>query len=110
MSIQKEGLEFNSKGYLINFDAWNRDVAIAMAKEHGLELTECHWHVINFLRDYHLEYGVAPGPRDIIHKLGKKIHPGASCKKQHLENLFAQGGCKLACKMAGLPDSFCRSC
>ena len=32
MLNQDAGLEFNSKGYLIDFDAWNKDFAINMAK------------------------------------------------------------------------------
>ncbi|NOQ79432.1 MAG: TusE/DsrC/DsvC family sulfur relay protein [Gammaproteobacteria bacterium] len=108
MSNQNKGLELNSKGYLINFDAWNKDFAIEMAKEHNLELTECHWHIINFLRDYYPEYGIAPDPREIIKKLGKKINPDVPCTKKHLESMFSNGGCKLACKIAGLPDCHCR--
>jgi len=82
-----------------------------LAKEHGVELTQCHWLIIDFLRGYYLEYGIAPDPREIIKKLGKQINPNVQCTKKHLESLFAQGGCKLACQIAGLPDSYCkRSC
>ena len=59
-------LEFNSKGYLVNFDAWSRDFAITLAKENGIDLTDCHWLIINFLRGYYTEYGIAPEPRTII--------------------------------------------
>ena len=37
MLNQNVSLEFNSKGYLVNFDAWNEDFAIEQAKEHGLD-------------------------------------------------------------------------
>ena len=103
------GVELNNKGYLVNFDAWNEEVARAIAKEHDLELGECHWKVINFMRDYFVEYGIAPDPRQVIAGVGNHINPHVKCRKKDLENLFG-GGCKQACKIAGLPDSFCRGC
>jgi TusE/DsrC/DsvC family sulfur relay protein len=104
MLNQIAGLEINSEGYLINFDAWNKDFAIKLSKENDLDLTDCHWLIINYLRDYYLEYSISPDPRTIIKKLSKQINPTAPCTRKHLEGLFAQGGCKLACKIAGLPN------
>ncbi len=108
MLNQDKGLELNSKGYLIDFSAWDKDFAIQMAKENSLELTECHWLIIDFLRDYYLEFGIAPDAREIIKTLGKKIVSDIPCSKKRLESLFSNGGCKLACKIAGLPDCHCR--
>jgi tRNA 2-thiouridine synthesizing protein E len=100
---------FNDKGYLLNYDTWDRDFAIGMARDHGLELSDCHWLIIDFLRDYYAQYEIAPDPREIIKKLSKQINPTTPCTKKHLEGLFGEGGCKLACKIAGLPDCHCRS-
>ena len=108
MLNQSTELEFNSKGYLFNFDAWNRDLAIQMAKENDIELTDCHWLIINFLREYYMEYDIAPEPRIIIKSLGKQINPTEPCTKKQLEGLFAQGGCEVACKIAGLPNCHCK--
>jgi len=108
MATQDNSLELNSEGYLINFNTWNKEFAIAMAKEHDLVLTECHWRIIHFLRDYHAEFGVSPEPREIIKKLGHEIIGEIPCTRKHLESMFADGGCKLACKIAGLPDCHCR--
>lgn len=104
MLNQSQGLDLNDKGYLINFEAWNKDFAITMAKEHSIELTQCHWLIIDFLRDYYVEYSVSPDPRTIIKQMGQKIKPDVPCSRKHLEGLFAKDGCKLACKIAGLPD------
>jgi len=109
MLNQSTELELNAKGYLNNFDAWNKEFAIQLAGEHGVDLTDCHWLVINFLRDYQAEFGVAPDPRVIIKKLSKQINPDVKCTKEHLEGMFGEGGCKLACKIAGLQDCHCRS-
>ncbi len=108
MLEQSTGLEFNSKGYLVNFDAWDKDLAVQMAKEHGVDLSDCHWLIINFLRDYYTEYGIAPEPRTIIKSLSEQISPHIPCTRRNLEGLFADGGCELACKIAGLPNCHCR--
>jgi len=101
--------KLNNKGYLNNFDAWDKEFAVELARENGVELTDCHWHVINFMRDYWAEYALAPDPREIIKKLSAKINPNAPCTRAHLEGLFGEGGCKLACKIAGLQNCHCRS-
>jgi TusE/DsrC/DsvC family sulfur relay protein len=108
MLDQGAGIEFNSKGYLVNFDAWSRNLAIEVAKEHGLDLTDCHWLIIDYLRDYFTEYGIAPEPGVITKKLGSQINPAAPCSRKQLEGLFGDDGCKLACKIAGLPNCHCR--
>lgn len=108
MLNQSSGLELNDKGYLVDFDAWNRGFAVTLAKEHDLELTDCHWLIVDFLRDYFSEYRIAPEPAVIIKNLSSKISPDAPCNRKHLEGLFAGGGCELACKIAGLPDCHCR--
>jgi len=102
------GLELNGKGYLVNFDSWSKDFAIELATEHGLVLTDCHWLIIDFLRDHQAEYGVAPDHRKIIKKLSKQINPTSPCSRKHLEGMFGEGGCKLACKIAGLPNCHCK--
>ena len=79
MLNQQADFSLNDKGYLVNFDAWNIDFAIQLAREHGLELTHCHWMVIDYLRDYQGEYGTAPDPRVIIKKLGEQVSPTTPC-------------------------------
>lgn len=108
MNNEIKGLELNGKGYLINYSAWNKDFAMKMAKENNLKLSECHWLIINFLRNYYSEFGVAPDAREVIKTLGKTINPNLSCTRKQLDSLFSNGGCKLACKIAGLPNCHCK--
>ncbi len=105
-----EGLNFNKKGFLVNFDDWNREVAEAIAAEKGLELTECHWVAIDFLRDYFQTYELPPSPRVLIKSIGDKLSEGAPCTRKTLDALFPWGGCKEACRIAGLPDFYCNAC
>ena len=87
---------FDDKGYLKDFDAWDRDVAETIAANEGIDpLTGDHWRVIDFLRRYQAEHGVAP----MIRVLCKET--GFSLKK--IYELFPNGPAKGACRVAGLP-------
>jgi tRNA 2-thiouridine synthesizing protein E len=111
-SVQIPGreLELNQRGYLADFDAWDEDVAVAIAAEEGITLSECHWEVIRFLRDYYRTYETSPSPRVVVGGVGHKLTLNAPCTRKTLDALFPQGGCKQACRIAGLPDYYCHGC
>jgi TusE/DsrC/DsvC family sulfur relay protein len=71
-------------------------VAAALAETEGVdELTEEHWKLVKYLRDYYLEYGVAPMIRKLCKATGFKLNK--------VYELFPSGPAKGACKVAGLP-------
>lgn len=87
--------EVDEDGFLQELDKWSEDFVKGMAEEEGIkELTDEHWKVINYLRQYYLEYGIAP----MVRKLCKET--GFSLKK--IYELFPSGPAKGACKLAGL--------
>ncbi len=89
-------LEVDEDGFIQDPEHWNDDVALALASTEGInELSEEHWKVMNYLRNYYLEFGVAP----MIRKLCKET--GFPLKK--IYELFPSGPAKGACKLAGLP-------
>jgi len=109
IQVGNKQIPVNHKGYLINFDDWSKDVSKAMAKNDHLELKECHWEAINFLREFYREYEVPPSPRTVIKAIGDKINSWG-CTNKDFENAFPLGGCKQACRLAGLPSHYCHSC
>jgi tRNA 2-thiouridine synthesizing protein E len=89
-------IEVDEDGFITDPELWNDKVAAALATTEGVEeLTEEHWKVMNYLRDYFLKFGVAP----MIRKLCKET--GFPLKK--IYELFPSGPAKGACKLAGLP-------
>ena len=104
MSIEHNGktIETDEEGYLTNLDDWTPELAEEMAKQEGIELTEQHWEVINFLRDYYQEYQIAPAIRVLTKAIGKKLGKDKGNSK-YLYELFPYGPAKQACKFAGLP-------
>jgi tRNA 2-thiouridine synthesizing protein E len=84
----------NDEGYLTELDQWNREIAIEIAKEEGIELTGKHWEVINYLQDQ--------CRREIpltIRKIGKS---GVVDIKEFYA-LFPDGPLKKASRIAGIP-------
>ncbi len=110
LNMQVAGREMNKKGYLARFDDWDRDLAQTLAGEEGLTLTDCHWKVIGFLRDYYTTHEIPPSPRVVVKSMGSEISEHVPCTRRHLEDLFPNGGCKQACRIAGLPDYYCHGC
>ncbi len=88
-------IEVDEDGFMQEPDKWNEDVAKALATTEGVsDMTEDHWKVVHYLRNYFVQFGVAP----MIRKLCKET--GYDLKKIYA--LFPSGPAKGACKVAGL--------
>lgn len=111
-AVQIAGREvmFNKKGHLADFRSWDNDIAEALAADEGLRLTECHWTVINFLREYYAFHDMPPSPKVILRAIGHEVSHHTPCTRKNLESLFPNGGCRQACRIAGLPEYYCHSC
>ena len=89
-------IEVDEDGFMSEPEVWNEAVAHALAATEGVdELTDDHWKVVNFLREYFLQFGVAP----MIRKLCKET----DFKLKVIYELFPSGPAKGGCKVAGLP-------
>ncbi len=91
-----KALEIDEDGFIQDPEKWDDEVAKALAETEGVsEMTDEHWKVVNYLRDYYLEFNMAP----MIRKLCKQT--GFPLKR--IYELFPSGPAKGACKVAGLP-------
>lgn len=104
MAIEVNGktIETDEEGYLVDLTEWTEDAAQILADQDGLELTDNHWEVIRFLRDYYDEYQIAPAVRVLTKAIGKKLGKEKGNSK-YLYELFPYGPAKQACRFAGLP-------
>ncbi len=102
IEVKGKSYETDEEGYLLNLAEWNQDVAAYIATTESLEMTDNHWEVINFLREYYDEYQIAPAVRVLTKAIGKKFGPEKGTS-QYLYELFPYGPGKQACKVAGLP-------
>ena len=102
LTIDDMVLETDPAGYLRSPDDWTPEVARAMAAADGLELGDGHWEVIDFLREYYAEYGVAPAIRILTRAMARKLGREKG-NTRYLYALYPQGPAKQACRYAGLP-------
>ena len=102
LEIDGKSFETDEEGYLANLSDWKPELANEMAKLDDAELTENHWEVINFLREYYEEYQIAPAVRVLTKAIGKRLGKDKGNSK-YLYELFPYGPAKQACKYAGLP-------
>lgn len=89
------------EGYLINPEDWSEEVAQQLATEEGITLTEDHWDVLRFMREYWSEHQVAPDVRHVQDYLAGRGMDRKTAK-EHLYRLFPYGYVKQACKLAGM--------
>ena len=94
--------EVDEDGFLQHVDDWSRELAAGMAQHDGLELDNEHWEVILFLREYYLEYRIAPAMRVLKRVVGKRLGADKATTR-YLYELFPLGPAKQACRYAGLP-------
>ncbi len=102
IEVNGKSYETDEEGYLVNLADWNMDVANFIAQQESLNMTENHWEVVNFLREYYEEYQIAPAVRVLTKAIGKKFGAEKG-NSQYLYELFPYGPGKQACKVAGLP-------
>ena len=96
------GAPVDEEGFLVDLNDWTKDIALEMAKLEELELTDEHWDVLNFLREYYDEYQIAPAVRVLTKAIAKKMGKDKGNSK-YLYSLFPYGPGKQGCKFAGLP-------
>ena len=104
MQLEVNGLEIalDKNGYLVNHLDWNEDVADALAKMDKVELTESHWEVIRFVRQFYLTYNTSPAIRALTKAMKSEFGEEKSSSR-YLYRLFSEGPAKQATKYAGLP-------
>ena len=88
----------DDQGYLLDPADWNEDLALELARQEGIELTERHWAAIRYIRDSFAEHQVIPDVRFVMRHLGAQY--GGS--RNLVFELFPFGYVKQACRIAGM--------
>ena len=107
MAIEVNGnsIETSETGFLSNIEDWNEEVALVIAQDEKIELTDKHWALINYLRDEYINNGAnQPNDRAIV-KFMKGALPGDSVDSKFLYHLFPGKPSKQAGRIGGLPES-----
>lgn len=95
-------IETDEEGYVLEPN-YSDGLCAAIAAAEGLELSDDHWTVINYLRDQYREHGQTPNYRNMLKEL-TELMPHHDSKT--LYDLFPGGPAKQAVRVAGLPKPF----
>jgi tRNA 2-thiouridine synthesizing protein E len=97
-TVELNGRPYNvdDNGFLQDPQIWDDAVAKDFATTEGItEMTDEHWKLVRYLRDYYLKFGIAPMVRKLCKETGFKL--------TYVYELFPSGPANGACKVAGLP-------
>jgi len=106
MAYEVDGktIEVTENGYLVDFGDWSEAVGELIAKDEGIEMSERHWDVVNYLRDEHINNGGnEPNERTILKAMSKQWGEKISSKLMY--EMFPTMPSKQGRKIAGLPQS-----
>ena len=94
-TVNGQTFEIDADGYMADHSQWNEGLAAELAKEVGIELTDDHWKVLNFI----IKESEATGSCPTLRAIGKK----SGVDMKGLYQLFPDGPVKKATYIAGLP-------
>ena len=102
VTVQGRGIATDDEGYLLDRAQWSEAFALALAHEEGLALTQEHWQVIRYLREYFHAHGVQAQVRVMIKHFTQGWGP-ARGNNHYLHDLVPAGGPqKQGNRLAGL--------
>ena len=93
-TIAGQSIDVNDEGYMVDASQWTKEVAAELAKEEGIELTDKHYEVLEFLRNANEK-----GETLTIRRVGKS----GIVDIKGLYQLFPGGPLKYSSKFAGIP-------
>jgi TusE/DsrC/DsvC family sulfur relay protein len=85
---------FDDDGYMVDADAWTKEIGQAIADALEIKLTDRHWDVINFVRSDYAQNGEPPTLRRITQQTDVSM--------KEMYSLFPDGPAKMAANIAGL--------
>jgi len=101
LASQGKSIAVDDEGYLIDPADWDEQVAEALAREERIVLSDAHWAVIRFVRQYYDERKIIPDARHVIKHLAGYLGRKSEGRND-LFKLFPYGYVKQACKISGM--------
>lgn len=92
--IAGKQVKVNEEGFLTDHSQWDHNVAHELAKEEGIELTDQHFNVLNYLQEQH---------KNEVPLTIRKVGKSGVVDIKGLYSLFPGGPLKKSSKIAGIP-------
>lgn len=107
LNIEKENgdqlnIETDAEGFLKDPSLWQPSIASAIAHHLGISLTDQHWEVIHFARQFYQQYQTIPIARIFIKQL--QVHlQSDTVNSMYLIRLFNAQLIRTIAQIAGIP-------
>lgn len=102
LEFEGKKIETDTQGYLKNSEDWQEGLAFLLAQQEGIVLSEAHWEIVRFVRDFYREFNTSPAIRMLVKAMAQK-YGDEKGNSRYLYRLFPKGPAKQATKIAGLP-------
>lgn len=102
IEFQGKQYETDKHEYLAHFDDWSPELAEHIASLENIEMTDAHWEVVHFVRDFYRQYDTSPAMRVLVKAVRKSLGEDKG-RSIYLYKLFPKGPAKQATRIAGLP-------
>lgn len=99
--MEYSSIEKDNEGYLLDPQEWDTQLAHQIAVSEKIELTDHHWTVIKFIREYYEDFQSVPELRKLLSYLKTTLGKDLATRK-FVYNLFPYGYGQQACKIAGM--------
>ncbi|WP_119342639.1 TusE/DsrC/DsvC family sulfur relay protein [Facilibium subflavum] len=93
---------YDQDGFLKDFNNWSETIATQLAQDENITLSQDHWRIILFLRDYYQIHQSAPAIRLLVKSLKEKYGDKVG-NSLYLQTLFPVSPAVQAARIAGLP-------
>jgi TusE/DsrC/DsvC family sulfur relay protein len=101
IEIGGDRIALDDEGYLVDPGDWDERVAVELARRENIDLTEAHWKVLRFMREFFADRQLIPDARFAIRYVARELGAGDAARNRLFE-LFPYGYVKQACKIAGM--------
>lgn len=101
IAFEGQTIETSESGFLLDPLQWSEALALILAAQVKIELSEAHWEIVYFLRDYYFKYNHLPNARLFVKAVQKQFGE-AKGNSRYLHGLFPGSAVKYACLIAGL--------
>ena len=102
MIFNDQEFKTDAQGYLLDSTIWSEQLAAEIANLEKIIMTDEHWQVIYFVRDFYEQFNTSPAIRALVKAMEKK-YGKEKISSRYLYRLFPDGPAKQATKIAGLP-------
>lgn len=100
--IDDRNIATDKDGYLLNLNDWNEAIALHLAQQENINLSQEHWEIIYLLREFYRDFQLSPAMRALVNRTAQKLGDNKG-RSIYLLQLFPPSPARIASKIAGLP-------